>query len=73
MPMNRHAAAIWRGAAGHKFRLNRRTSLSRGMLFYRLVEQAVVASRWPYRQIAKGKHNMYGLLALSGYPHLLIY
>ena len=36
------------------FRLNRRTSRSRGLLFYRLVQQAVVTEPAPYRVIARG-------------------
>ncbi|WP_186194076.1 IS1595 family transposase, partial [Burkholderia gladioli] len=35
------------------FRFNRRTSRSRGQLFYRLLEQAVVAEPVTYRQIAQ--------------------
>jgi hypothetical protein len=33
------------------FRFNRRTSLSRGMLFYRLLEQAVVTAPVTYKQV----------------------
>jgi ISXO2-like transposase domain len=35
------------------FRFNRRTSRSRGLIFYRLLEQAVQAAPITYRQIAK--------------------
>jgi transposase-like protein len=37
------------------FRFNRRTSKSRGKLFYRLLEQAVQIDAVPYRQIVGGK------------------
>jgi transposase-like protein len=37
------------------FRFNRRTSASRGKLFYRLMEQAVAIDPQPYRTIAGGK------------------
>ncbi|MCD6174269.1 MAG: IS1595 family transposase, partial [Planctomycetes bacterium] len=40
------------------FRFNRRTSGSRGMLFYRLMQQAVMTASLPYRQIVDGNHNM---------------
>ena len=36
------------------FRFNRRSSRSRGLLFYRLLEQAVVTSPAPYRFIVGG-------------------
>jgi len=42
----------------YTFRFNRRTSRSRGMLFYRLMEQAVMTAPLPYRQIVQRKHNM---------------
>ena len=42
----------------YTFRFNRRASRSRGMLFYRLVEQAVRTSPLPYRQIVERDHNM---------------
>ena len=42
----------------YTFRFNRRTSRSRGMLFYRLIEQAVMTTPLPYRQIVQRKHNM---------------
>jgi hypothetical protein len=35
------------------FRFNRRTSKARGMLFYRLVEQAVLADHVSTRQLSK--------------------
>jgi transposase-like protein len=36
------------------FRFNRRTSLSRGMLFYRLMQQAVVTAPVTYKSVIKG-------------------
>jgi len=42
----------------YTFRFNRRTSRSRGMLFYRLMQQAVMTPPLPYRQIVRRKHNM---------------
>ncbi|PCH49825.1 MAG: IS1595 family transposase [Cellvibrionales bacterium] len=43
----------------YTFRFNRRTSRSRGLLFYRLLQQAVVTAPVTYEQIAKeGKHKM---------------
>lgn len=42
----------------YTFRFNRRTSQSRGMLFYRLIEQAVMTAPLPYRQIVERKHNI---------------
>ena len=42
----------------YAFRFNRRTSTSRGMLFYRLMQQAVATASVPYRQIVDGKHKM---------------
>jgi transposase-like protein len=36
------------------FRFNRRTSLSRGMLFYRLMQQAVVTAPVTYKSLIKG-------------------
>ena len=41
------------------FRFNRRTSRSRGLLFYRMIEQAVVTEPVTYAQIAgKVKHQI---------------
>jgi len=44
------------------FRFNRRTSRSRGLLFYRLIEQAVATSPVPYQEMVTGergrKHKM---------------
>lgn len=40
------------------FRFNRRTSKSRGMLFYRLMQQAVATTSVPYRQLVDGSHKM---------------
>jgi len=42
----------------YTFRFNRRTSRSRGLLFYRLIEQAVMTAPLPYRQIVERKHNI---------------
>ncbi len=41
----------------YTFRFNRRTSRSRGLLFYRLMEQAVVTEVTTYREIVD-RHNM---------------
>lgn len=40
------------------FRFNRRTSGSRGLLFYRLMEQAVATAPTLYRQLVDSKHNI---------------
>ena len=42
----------------YTFRFNRRTSRSRGMLFYRLMQQAVATASTPYRQLVDGTHKM---------------
>ena len=42
----------------YTFRFNRRSSRSRGMLFYRLMQQAVVTPPLPYRQIVERNHNI---------------
>jgi len=42
----------------YTFRFNRRTSRSRGMLFYRLMQQAVATASVPYRQLVDGDHKM---------------
>ncbi len=42
----------------YTFRFNRRASRSRGMLFYRLMQQAVMTPPLPYRQIVERKHNI---------------
>jgi len=42
----------------YTFRFNRRTSRSRGMLFYRLVQQAVTTEAVPYCKLVGGKHNI---------------
>lgn len=41
----------------YTFRFNRRTSRARGLLFYRLLEQAARAEPIPYRQIVGGKKD----------------
>ena len=38
----------------YTFRFNRRTSLARGMLFYRLLQQAVATEPFSYKQIVHG-------------------
>jgi len=42
----------------HTFRFNRRTSRSRGMLFYRLIQQAVATTAVPYRQLVDGNNKI---------------
>lgn len=42
----------------YTFRFNRRASRSRGMLFYRLVQQAVTTASVPYRQLVDGNRKM---------------
>jgi transposase-like protein len=42
----------------YTFRFNRRKSQSRGLLFYRLVEQAVQTAPLTYRQIVERTHNL---------------
>jgi transposase-like protein len=42
----------------YTFRFNRRTSRSRGMLFYRLMQQAVATVSVPYRQLIDDNHKM---------------
>ena len=42
----------------YTFRFNRRKAQSRGLLFYRLIEQAVMTTPLPYRQIVERKHNI---------------
>ena len=42
----------------YTFRFNRRTSRSRGMLFYRLIQQAVATTAVPYRQLVDGNHKI---------------
>ena len=39
------------------FRFNRRTSRARGLLFYRLVQQAAQMEAVPYRRLRSGNHN----------------
>ncbi len=39
------------------FRFNRRTSRARGLLFHRLVQQAVQMNALPYGQLRSGNHN----------------
>lgn len=42
----------------YTFRFNRRTSRSRGLLFYRLIQQAVATAPAPYRQLVAEHHKM---------------
>ena len=42
------------------FRFNRRTSSSRGKLFYRLLQQAMQIGPTPYHQIIKPQHLVPG-------------
>jgi transposase-like protein len=42
----------------YTFRFNRRTSNSRGMLFYRLMQQAVTTESVPYRQLVHSNHQI---------------
>lgn len=42
----------------YTFRFNRRTSRSRGLLFYRLMQQAAATFAVSYRQLVDGEHNM---------------
>ncbi len=42
----------------YAFRFNRRTSKARGLLFYRLIHQAMVTSPAPYRQLVGGNTHL---------------
>jgi transposase-like protein len=42
----------------YTFRFNRRTSKSRGMLFYRLMQQAVMTEAVPYHRLVDNDHNI---------------
>ena len=42
----------------YTFRFNRRSSRSRGLLFYRLMQQAVMTPPLPYREIVERNHNI---------------
>ena len=42
----------------YTFRFNRRSSRSRGLLFYRLMQQAVVTTPLSYREIVERNHNI---------------
>jgi hypothetical protein len=52
------------------FRFNRRTARARGLLFYRLLQQALNVDPVPYKVLRGGKgdakHNMLGLRERSG-------
>jgi hypothetical protein len=59
----------------YTFRFNRRTSISRGKVFYRLLQQAVITDPTPYSQLIKGvrgpkkmKHNMLGVSPVKETP-----
>ena len=41
----------------YTFRFNRRTSKARGLLFYRLLQQAVRTAPAPYRQFVEGREQ----------------
>jgi len=66
--LKRWLLGIHQGAVGGKhlgyyldeytFRFNRRTSKSRGMLFYRLMQQAVATAPTSYRHIVDDNHNI---------------
>ncbi len=66
--LNRRLLGVHHGAANAKqldhyldkytFRFNRRTSRSRRMLFYRLLQQAVATASTPHRQLVDGYHQM---------------
>ena len=49
------------------FRFNRRSSRSRGKLFYRLAQQAVAVEPVPYKNLIVPDHNMQGLPESSKY------
>ena len=42
----------------YTFRFNRRTSKSRGKLFYRLIKQAVALAPTPYKDLIETQHNL---------------
>lgn len=42
----------------YRFRLNRRSAKARGLLFYRLVELAVLTDPFTYRGIVGGKNRL---------------
>jgi transposase-like protein len=42
----------------YTFRFNRRASTSRGLLFYRLMQQAVATAAVPYRELVDGDHKI---------------
>jgi len=54
------------------FRFNRRTSRFRGLLFYRLIEQAAATWPVPYKKMVTGEcgkqHKIQGAVELNGYP-----
>lgn len=52
------------------FRFNRRTSRSRGMLFYRLIQQSAVAAPVTYANIRDNQHHAQPSRALMGFVEL---
>jgi transposase-like protein len=48
------------------FRFNRRTSRSRGMLFYRLIQQSTIATPVTYADIRDNHHRPQALRSLTG-------
>lgn len=48
------------------FRFNRRTSRSRGMLFYRLIQQSTIATPVTYADIRDNQHRPQALRSLTG-------
>ena len=51
----------------YTFRFNRRTSRSRGLLFYRLLQQAVNTDPHPLHTLRQTRTGLMGRLHLSGY------
>lgn len=53
------------------FRFNRRSSRSRGLLFFRLMQQAIALTPIAYRDLVGGRSipQPYGELELSGYAY----
>lgn len=52
------------------FRFNRRTSRSRGMLFYRLIQQSTIATPVTYADIRDNQHRPQALRSLTGHVEL---
>ena len=71
----RHSRRPWCYLDEFTFRFNRRTSRSRGQLFYRLMQNAMAVGPASYKDVIKGirgsdrqNHNIYGRLELRKYP-----